>query len=175
MEGNEYEEPQDNPGSGIDTMVQADYFGVDRTERVILEDGVSYVDVQELDEGGRRKYLNKSNRDIRLERSSGDAHLRMATGDERAILLDLAIFDWNLRTKDPKTGQFISPPCNNLFKSRFLEKASPMVLDKIEKVVRDINPWLMPAEMTVEAIDEQIEELQREREKLVEREEGKDT
>lgn len=153
---------------------QVDYFGVDVEEKVFLPDKVSYVIVQELNEGERRKYLNKTNKDIRLERQTGDAHLRMATGDERFYLLQSAIVGWNLVSFNKKTNEMQALPFNRQNLDRFLEETRPKVLDKVEEKVREMNPWLLPAEITVETIDEQINDLKAMREKILERDEGKD-
>jgi hypothetical protein len=153
---------------------QVDYFGVDNQETVYLPDGTSYIIVQELDEGARRKYLNKTNRDIRLERQTGDAHLKMATGDDRFHLLETAIVGWNLVRKD-KQGNVQPIPYNDKNLRDFLTMTRPSLLDKVEEKVQEMNPWLMPTDATVDAIDEQIEELQKQRTKLLEREEGKES
>src|SRR5690606_12174048 len=70
-------------GQPDSTPVQADYFAFDKTEKVMLPDGVSWVEVKVLNEGARRKYLNEVNKEVRLQRATGDAVMRLASGDER--------------------------------------------------------------------------------------------
>lgn len=146
--------------------VQADYFGFSEVHRVLLPDGVSFVEHQELNEGARRKYLNKTNRDVRLNRASGDATISMAPGDERRALLEAALTGWNL-VRDGKPIPFTTQALG-----QFLETANPRVVDLIEKDIRLKNPWLL-AEMTVEDIDKEITALQEMRETKIKEEEGK--
>lgn len=150
--------------------VQADYFGVDHEEKVYFPDKVTYVTVQELDEGARRKYLNVTNKDIRLHRQSGDAFLKMATGDERFHLMKSAIIDWNLVEKD-KNGNVHSVSFSQSALDRFLDKGPPKVIDAIELKIRSMNPWLM-ADLSVEDIDQQIDELQQMKKTKLEDAEG---
>lgn len=140
-------------GQPIDDAVQEDYFGFDEVHRVPLPDGVSFVEHKSLTEGARRKYLNGVNREVRIKRASGDATLSTSPGDERLSLLKAAVVGWNLT----RSGQAVEFTLRNL--EDFLDKASPKIVDLIEKDVRLKNPWLL-AEMTVEDIDTEIEALQ---------------
>jgi len=154
----------------LDTVsTQEDYFGADLTERHTLPDGISFVLLKELDEGDRRAYLNKTNKDIRVERQTGDAHLRIASGDERYYLLEMAIVGWNLVRKNGKTGVIEPLPFNEKNRKDFLTKSRPGLLDGVEKKIRDMNLWLLPSELTEENIKEQIAELEEQLEKVRER------
>lgn len=151
-----------------ETSGQADYFGFEHHERFYLSDGRSYVDLQKLNEGQRRKYQNASNRELKLKRNTGDAHLKMAPGDDKAELLKVAVVGWNLT----RGGQPV--PFNPRALDEFLSLADPAVIDKIETQVRKMNPWLL-SEMTVEQIDEELANLQEMRRVKVEEEAGKAT
>lgn len=150
----------------FDESAQVDYFAFDEKHRVMLPDGRSFVEHQVLTEGARRKYLNKINREVKLNRSSGDASFQMATGDERHALLSSAITGWNLQ----RGGANV--PFSTQTLDEFLSKADPRVVDEIEKDVRAKNPWLMN-DLTVEDIDEEIKRLNEMREQKVREEEGK--
>ncbi len=154
--------------SGIATyeQVAADYFGFEETDRVFLPDHVSYVEHKVLNEGQRRKYLNAVNRDVRIQKATGDALMRMSPGDERMQLLKTAIVGWNLK----RGGQDV--PFNDRNLTEFLEKANPRIMDLIEKEIRKANPWLL-AELSIEDIDREIQGLTELRERKVEEEEGK--
>lgn len=144
------------------------YFGFEEIHRVYLDptrDG-SYVEHKLLNEGARRKYLNKVNRDIMLQRSTGNAIMRMQQGDEKHELLESAICGWNLVGAQ---GEPLVFDKNKL--QKFLSEANPVVIDRIEKDIRLRNPWLL-TEITVEEIDKQIAELQEMRAKKVEEDEG---
>jgi hypothetical protein len=146
--------------------VQADYFGFEETYRCVLPDGVSYIEHRALNEGARRKYLNKVNRDVVLQRASGDAKISTAPGDERKALLEAAICGWNL-TRGGSPVAFTTQELNN-----FLDKVNPKVIDLVEKDIRLHNPWLL-AEMTVEDIDREIASLEEMKAKIIEEQEGK--
>jgi hypothetical protein len=162
----EVKELPTNPAPPVD-VAQDDYFGFAETHRVQLPDGKSYIEHATLNEGARRKYLNATNRDVRIERGKGDAHINMAPGDERRSLLETAITGWNL-VRDGKPVPFDK---GNL--QKFLDTANPKIIDIIEKDVRLKNPWLLN-EMTVEDIDREIEALQEMRATVERESEGKD-
>lgn len=139
-------------GESTETKIQEDYFGFDSARRCYLPDGVSYVDHEIMNEGKRRKYLNAINRDLTIKKATQDAVMRMAPGDERRELLAAAICGWNLT----RNGNPV--PFNRNTLDEFLDKASPKIIDLIEKDVRLANPWLL-AEMSIEDIEREIEQL----------------
>lgn len=153
-------------GQSDSTPVQEDYFAFDITERVELPDGVSYVDIKVLNEGARRKYLNSVNREVKLQKATGDAVMQLATGDERKAILESSICGWNLM----RGGQPLAFSAANV--REFLDRTNPKLIDIIEKEVRRINPWLT-AEVSIEEIDKQIEELTELRAQKLRDEEGK--
>jgi len=162
--------------AGVTTFeaIQEDYFGFDETYTVKLPDGKSWIAHSALNEGARRKYMNSQNRELKVQKVTGDAIMKIASGEERLALLQQAITGWNLVTKNKKTGE-IEPIVFNLPNlNKFLDSASPAIIDLIEKDVRNRNSWLM-GDITVEDIDKQIEELQEMREKKVKEAEGNDS
>lgn len=154
------------PVANDTVKVQVDYFGQSDDHKHMLPDGVSYVMLKEMREGERRKYLNKTNRDITIARASGDARLRLAPGDERFELLTAAITDWGLTKK----GKDV--PFNQRNLAEFLDRVDPRVADGIEEEVRRINPWLN-SELSIEDIEAEIDRLQELLEKRQEEERGK--
>lgn len=153
---------------GVSTTekVQADYFGFDEELTVSLPDGVSYVVHKVLTEGQRRKYLNQINRDVTIQKATGDAKMRMAPGDERFALLQTAIVGWNLK-RNGMLYPFTPKALND-----FLDKTNPKVVDLIEKAIRKANPWLL-AEMEIEDIQREIDALEEMKAAKVEEEQGK--
>jgi len=145
--------------------VQADYFAFDETTVVDLPDGKSFIEIKALNEGARRSYMNKVNRDVRIQRASGDAVMQLATGEERLAILEKSIVGWNL------TRNGAAVPCDDKGKTDFLNRANPKIVDLVYRAVQDLNPWLTQ-EVTVEEIDKQIEELKELREKKVKEAEG---
>jgi hypothetical protein len=147
---------------------QQDYFGFESVDRIKLPDGTSYIEHRILNEGQRRKYLNKVNREVKVQRATGDAVMKMAPGEEKKALLEAAICGWNLM----RNGQPV--PFNTKNLDEFLDKANPKVIDLIEKEIRKGNSWLQ-ADMSVEDIDREITQLQELRQQKLEEEEGKDS
>ena len=154
--------------AGIATHEKApvDYFGFDETHRVVLPDGRSSVDHKTLNEGARRKYLNSVNREVTFQKATGDARMKIASGDEKAALLKAAICGWNLM----RSGQPVAFTDRTL--GEFLDKASPEIIDIIHKDIQRANPWLT-ADVTVEDIDKEILELQEARQRKLDEEAGK--
>ena len=159
-------------GVSTDEYNQVDYFGFEEIHRVLLPDGKSYVEHQTLNEGARRKYMNRVNREVRLQKG-GDAYMKMATGDERHALLQESIIGWNLVTAD-RTGELKPLQFTAANVAKFLERARPSDIDLVEKDVRDKNSWLV-GDVTIEDIDTQIQELTEMRAKKVEEAEGKES
>ena len=168
------EQEMRDAGVSLEETVQVDYFGFEDTENVYLPDKVSYVTIQALNEGGRRHYLNRVNREVKIAKQTGDAIMQLANGDERRILLMEAIVGWNL-VRIPKTG---GPPQPLKFQEStlndFLTNTNPKIVDIIDKAVRDQNPWLM-ADVTLEDLLKQREELDEQIEKKRLEEEGKES
>jgi hypothetical protein len=164
------EEAMKAEGVQTSTPVQADYFGFDQTNIVYLPDGVSYVQHKTMTEGDRRKYLDQVNREVRVEKITGDMKLTMMQGKERYILLNAAIVGWNLSRDGQPVPFSKDSPGSNL--GQFLDKADPKVVDLIEKDIRKHNPWLM-AEMSVEDIQRQIDDLEEMKAVKIKEEEGK--
>lgn len=153
-------------GVATTERVQADYFGFEETHRVVLPDGISFIEHKVLNEGARRRYLNSVNRDVKFQKATGDAIMRIASGDEKGALLKAAIVGWGLS----RAGQPVAFNPRNL--DEFLEKAPPKVIDLIHKDVQRANDWLV-ADVTVEDIDREIADLQEMRAKKLDEEAGK--
>lgn len=166
--GEQAEAAMREAGVADSTPVQDDYFAFDVREQVLFPDGVSFVEIKALDEGARRKYMNSVNREVRLQKQTGDAVMQLASGDERKAILESAMCGWNLK----RNGAAVPFSDGNV--RDFLNKAAPAVVDLIEKAVRKQNPWIV-GDVTVEDIDKQIEELNELRETKVREAEGNAT
>ncbi len=142
------------PGLDEAQSVQVDYFAFDETHRHVLPDGTSWIEHRELNEGARRKYLNKTNREIKIRRGSGDAEMKVAAGDDRYELLKAAVVDWNLVAGNSTPVPFVPQRVDD-----FLTRTNPRVIDGLEKSVRKANPWLM-AEMKPDDIREEMKNLE---------------
>ena len=154
---------------GEDPVViqRVDYFdfGVDNV--YTLPDDVSTITHSTLNEGARSAYLKKTNRDVAVNRGTNEAKFSLDIGGDRKALLEVAVTDWDLI----QGGTAIKFSAKNL--NAFLTQADPSILDGLEKAVRMANPWLLD-EVSVEQIDEQIEELEELRDAKLEEEAGKE-
>jgi hypothetical protein len=152
-------------GQPTTEAVYEDYFGFDDGGRVTLPDGVSWVEFRVMNEGLRRQYLNSQNKKVTIRRGSGDAEMEMAPGDDKYNLLRVTLTNWNLR----RNGQPVR--FNKVEVDRFLENANPKIIDLIHREVTLAHPWLLD-DMTLEDIDQEIENLNKMREVVEKREQG---
>jgi hypothetical protein len=150
---------------------QADYFGFQRTERWFLPDGISYMELQAMNEGMKKEYQKRTRSDVTVMRGSGDAKFSVDPGEERWQLILQSVVGWNLL----RNGQPVPLSTNSYNNKKNLEDwltlADPKLVESLEQKIRDINPWLM-SEMKVEDIDKEIERLQDLRKQAVERQAG---
>lgn len=155
-----------------------DYFGFSDEERHYLPgpDGKQseyYLVLRRMNEGAKAAFQKKTSRDLRVERTTGNAVLKMDPGAERHELIKASVVGWNLKRRSPKNpAQIEDAPFDPSNLNRFLDGSDPRIVEDVEKAIRKLNPWLMD-EMSVEDIDREIENLQEMRKVAVEREEGK--
>jgi hypothetical protein len=142
-----------------------DYFGFSETHRWYFPDKQQFLEYQVMNEGAKKQYQTKSNRDVVLERHSGNARLKMDTGEERHQLLIAATVGWYM----VRNGKPI-PWAVSQFKL-WLDGANPRLVEQFEKEVRKANPWLL-ADMTVEDIDKEIESLEEMKAEIIKRDQG---
>lgn len=148
---------------------QQDYFGFHRTEKYFLPDGVSFIEFKPMNEGEKKNFQDRTSKDLVLERNGG-ARMSILQGSERHELIKTCVVGWNLT----RNGEPLPQPTESRGKihfNDFLTLADPLVIEGLEKAIRKANPWLM-AEMKVEDIDREIQNLQEMREIAVKREAG---
>jgi hypothetical protein len=155
------EEPEVRP------QEQQDYFGFQQLEKYYLPDGISYFELQAMNEGQKSKFQKSTQRDMVLEKGSGNARFRIDPAIERHELIKASVVGWNLS----RGGQ--AQAFGERAMKDFLELANPKVIEGLELAIRKLNPWLL-ADLTVEEIDRQIEELTELREATAERERGEE-
>ena len=141
-----------------------DYFGFQANERFTLPDGQQYIEFSIMNEGAKARFQKLTTRDLIVQRG-GDARMKMDPAQERHELIRSSVTGWNLY----RGGQPIPYSERNL--KDFLELANPVLVEDLEKAIRKANPWLL-AEMKVEDIDREIENLQEMRKVAEERERG---
>lgn len=146
---------------------RADYFGFGAVYTYTLPDGVSTITHKAMNEGARRRYQSRLSQDVKVERATGNAIMKMQSGDERRILLEEAICGWDLVTGN---GQLVPFNTNRLYD--FLENADPVVIDGIERDIRKRNPWLT-SEATLDDLRREMADLQERIDQKIREEEGK--
>ena len=149
----------------VNAPAPVDYFGFAEERRYTFPDGQQYITFSVMNEGAKARFQKMTQRDLVLERQSGNARMKMDPGAERHELILASVTDWHL------FRQGIPVPFSTRALKDFLDLANPKLVEDLEKEIRKANPWLM-AEMTVEDIDREIENLQEMRAAAVERERG---
>lgn len=154
-----------------------DYWGVQETLRFTLPDGKQYFEIQPMDEGAKTRFQKLTNKGIRLNQRTQDAHLDADPADERHTLIKESVVSWRIMQKDAE-GRWSELPCppddrqrKRTLEQFILEKFNPKVIQDLEYFIRVNNPW-MQAEMDVEEIDKEIERLQTLRKQRIEHEAG---
>jgi hypothetical protein len=127
-------------------------------ERWFFPDGEQWIDFSKLTHGERTLYSAKTNREMIIERQSGDARMKADLMGDTNILMDIAIKDWYV-LRDGKPVPFSKgTPGSNL--AQFLAQADPELIDDLERAIRSKNAWLL-GEQSAEDIQKQITQLEK--------------
>ena len=163
--------PETNPAV---IEVYEDYFGFGSNERWYFPDGKQYIEFQIMNEGQRREFQKKTNRDITFNRGTNDAKIKADPAEERWHLIITSVVGWNLKRRQPD-GTFADVTFSKGTAGSELEKwlrvANPKLVDDLEFAIRKANPW-MQAEMTVEEIEKEEARLAELKQQVLERERG---
>lgn len=165
MTENAYAVPATDLPERYEQPAQADYFGFESTVRHTLPDKVSWVEIRVMNEGQKARYQRDSQRDMTIERGSGNARVKVDPASDRHALINTALINWNLK----RGGREV--PFNSQNLRDFLTLADPKIVEGIEAAIRKANPWLQ-GDMTPEEIDEEIDRLKELREEAVKRQLG---
>lgn len=153
-----------------------DYFGFDETHRYMLPDGRQYIEFKTLNEGDLGKYQQALNRDVLIEKGTGNARVKMNQVEERHAMLLTAVTGWHLMRRD-RQGKWVEAKFSAGRDGEFhqwMKKAHPRLIQDLDEAVRKANPFLLAANTeTLEAIDKQIADLQEQRERIVGEMQGK--
>lgn len=133
---------------------QANYFGFQERKKFYLPDRISFIEYEKMNEGAKKKFQDKTSRDMIVERTSGNARMTVLQGSERHELIVTCVKDWNLLGPDSTPILF-----NERIFRQWLDVADPEIVEDLEKEIRKANPWLL-AEMEPEDIEKEIENLQ---------------
>jgi len=150
-----------------------DYWGTDETANWFFPDGKQYIVVKVMDEGDRKRFENETQTDLLVERQTQNTRFKMNLTKERHGLIMAAVCGWNLYRKNKHTGETELVHYTDNALRDWLKVASPRHVDDLSIFIRETNPWLL-GDMTPEQIDEEIERLERTKEMLIRRDEGKE-
>jgi len=153
-------------GEDVETDVYEDYFGFQETHRWLFPDGRQWIEYQTMNEGAKAQFQKRTNRDLVVERASGNARMNIDPAQERWALLGAACTSWHIMREGHEVN------FSNATFEQWLKVANPRLVEDLEKAVRKANPWLLQ-DMTVEDIDREIKNLQEMREVAEEREKEK--
>lgn len=140
------------------------YWGMDKTEKFVFPDGIQSMTFKIMNEGDKTKFQQLTNKDLTITKGN-DAKIKVDPAAERHTLIKTSVTDWFMYAPDKKTGEMAPAAFSKQLLDSWLLVADPKIVEDLEQCIRKANPW-MGAEMTVEAIDEEIDrlhELRRER------------
>lgn len=150
------------PASG-EVPQYIDFFDVLEEYTCKFPDNVQFVTLKVMTEGDRKQYLNKTNREVKMNTSTKELRMQSAVGDDKHALLELSITGWLVY----RAGREV--PFNKREVALALDSWPPSLIDMIEKRIREINPWLLGTEDDIEALEEEYAELGKRIETLKER------
>ena len=152
-----------------------DYFGFEQEHVFTFPDGKTQIWFRSMNEGDRANFQRQTNRDVSLERQTGNARIRTDPAGERKALILASCTNWNLHRKNPNTLQMEPVPFSGgkpgSTLDQWLTQANPKIVDALEEAIRKANPWLV-GDMSLDDIDREIERLQEMREEKIRLEAG---
>lgn len=151
-------------GESIEERQFVDYFAEPENHRWTLPDGEQYFEFQELREGGKAAYERATNKDIRVQRSTGDARLSVDPATARQKLIQLSVVDCHLYTRDAGGRRSLIPfnkERPGKFWENLFERFPAKVIEQLHQEITKVNTWL--------AADDDVDALKEERDRLDER------
>ncbi|QDK01981.1 tail assembly chaperone [Gordonia phage Gibbles] len=153
------------------TVIRKDYWANDVDEKWYLpgQDDIpeherQYISFKKMNEGMRSKYQKMTNKGVVIERASNNARMGVDPAGDRRALIEVSLTGWKL-FRDGNELNFNTATLN-----LFLTKADPYLIDQLEKAIRKVNKWMF-AEATSAEIQEQIDELEEQKQAALDREE----
>jgi hypothetical protein len=147
-----------------------DYFGFDETKQYFLPDGKQYIEYKPLNEGARVRFEAQTSRDVKFNRRTEDAAIKMNPGEDRHALIIASVTGWHMVQRNGDRWQpvaFTSGRGGTF--EQWLAKANPKIINGLYEAIRKANGWMID-EMTVDAIDEELKRLNDLRAIVLERE-----
>lgn len=147
-------------GETIDFGLIQDTWAYNIDEEFVFPDGIQKIFFKRMNEGQKSEFQKRTNKDIRVQRTTGDAKMSVDPAEERKILIELSVTDWVLYKRVRQGNEF------TLAKTMFDKKAlmewmvgtNPKIIQDLEKQIRDSNEW-MKVEADIKALEAEKENL----------------
>lgn len=159
------------------TAQYTDYFGFSKTHRYMMPDGRQWIEFKTLAEGDLALHQQILNRDITVEKNTGNARIKINQVEERHALLQVAVVGWHMVRWNDRASRFEEVPFSKGSKgstlTQWIQAADPNIVADLDETIRKINPTLLAANNeTLEAIDKQIADLEEQKQRIIERMQG---
>ena len=118
----------------------------------VPEEYKQYVTFKTMNEGARSRFQKRTARPLHIEQGS-EARMTVDQAGDRHALLEASITGWKMY-RNQQEYQYSSRTL-----LEWLKFANPEHVDKLERAIREANPWMV-AQMTSEAIRTEIERLE---------------
>jgi hypothetical protein len=136
-----------------------DYWsGPPEAQRWYFPDGVQYLEWIPLNHGGRAAYQRATQVDMNIDHRSKDVKIKGNLGADVDALVNLCTIDWKMFRGGQQVTFSRGVDSPGALLNQWLKQADPALVDRYVQVLRRANPWLT-SELTVEEIDQQIEDL----------------
>lgn len=155
------------PGESLPSVAEdiyagyQDYFGGSNSEKWYFPDGKQYIEFQPMNEGQRAKYESSTSRDVRFNRRTDDAAIRMDAASDRRQLVMSSVTGWHVAKRSGNSLEpvpFSMGTPGSTF-NQWYDKANPKLINSLVDAIRKANPW-MTDDMTSEMIREEIKRLE---------------
>jgi len=152
------------------------YWGTEEEFVFTLPDGKQNFTIKPLDEGGKTLFQKMTNKGIRVNQKTQDAHLDIDPASERHTLIKNSVIDYTLMVPTFHAGtqkikSWDKHPFSKKSLEQWLEKANPKTVQELELFIRTKNPW-MQDNMSTKEIDTEIDRLLELKKQASEREVG---
>lgn len=154
-------------GEQVEDTVFVDTFSFSIDEEYELPGtGGQTILFSRMNEGQKSDFQKQTNKDVRIQRTTGDARMQVDPASERHALIRISVTGWTLKKRDHK-GNIVGISFDQKLLKEWMMSADPKFVQGLEKAIRESNEW-MKNEMTTEEIDREIENLKEQKVRLEE-------
>lgn len=148
-------------GEQVEEVKIVNYFGTPEAFRFELASG-QYFEYTPMTEGKKAAYERATNKDIRVQRTTGDAKMQVDPATERHAMIMLSVTDAHLLAPSKVTGS-LQPlkfeaakngQVVNEFWKKIFEAFPPKIIQELYRKIRDANEWTK-ADEDIEAMEKE--------------------